>query len=151
MEERNAVAVEVKTTENEKNYAAMWNGESQEVVGKDWASWTPERNDEMLERITGETVALSDVVNTQINVTDIYLENVQIADENTGEMRILPRILMMCKDGRTVSCVSMTAFSALSKIMRFKGTPTPENPLTLKPIQNKKGAKVYYNFQVIKK
>lgn len=151
MEEITNVVQTEKKDVTEKNYAAMWNGESADVVGKDWASWTPERNDEMLERITGETVQLSDVVNTVIGVTDIYLENVQIADENTGELRILPRILMMCDDGRTVSCVSMTAFSALSKIMRFKGTPSPERPLNLKPTQNKKGAKVYYNFQVIKK
>lgn len=133
-----------------RDYAAEWSGQSTGMIGRDWCSWAAERNDEMLPRITGEAVALSEVVNTKITVTDVYLENVQVVDDKTGEEHILPRILLICPD-QVVSCVSMTAFTALSKIMRFKGTPTPEHPLILKPIQNMKGQKRFYNFQVLAK
>lgn len=150
MEKVNEVVAVAASEPQVRDYAAEWSGQSTGMIGRDWCSWAAERNDEMLPRITGEAIALADVVNTKITVTDVYLENVQVVDDKTGEEHILPRILLICPD-QVVSCVSMTAFTALSKIMRFKGTPTPEHPLFLKPIQNMKGQKRYYNFQVLSK
>ena len=153
--EENKNAVAVITEENEvlrdKDYAAIWSGESEALIGRDFTTYATEDFPEMLERMTGDIIKLQDAVNTTIEIENIYMENVQMADNKTGELKVLPRILLFAKDGKVYSCVSVTAFNSLTKIFKFMHMPHKGDTLKLVPKKSSNGEKQFYSFKVLNK
>lgn len=134
-----------------KDYVAQWNGENDSVIGKDWTSYNLQDEKvkrELLGKITGETTKLQNVAGEVISVEGIYLENVVLNDMQTGEQKVMPRILLITKD-KTYSSCGVTAFNALSKILKYMGLPTKENPLKLKVRYQNNNGKNFYSFQVV--
>ena len=135
--EENKNAVAEITEENEvlrdKDYVALWSGESEALIGRYFTTYSEEDFPEMLERMTGDIIKLQDAVNTPIEVENIYMENVQMADNKTGELTVLSRILLLAKDGKVYSCVSVPAFNSLTKIFKFMHRPHKGHTLKIFP------------------
>ena len=78
---------------------------------------------------------MGDFINTKIKVVDLYIEVVEIADEETGEMNQLPRVVLFTDDGTTYASISKGIFNAVKRLCAVYGMPHWENPIPLKIIQ----------------
>jgi len=76
---------------------------------------------------------LADEINTVINVQHVFIEMVDIADEDTGEISTCPRIVLFDDKGESHVAVSLGILSALKKLFKVFGRPeTWAAPLPLR-------------------
>lgn len=83
---------------------------------------------------------ISDMIGKIINVKDVFVEEVRFADEETGEVRFAPRIVVIDTNGESYQAVSVGVMSAFKKLFQLFGQPTwPEGiPLEVKQVKNGK-------------
>lgn len=67
---------------------------------------------------------VADEINKEINLKHVYVEEVQLADKETGELSKAPRIVLIDDKGIGYSCVSTGIFSSLKKLFGTFGLPT---------------------------
>ena len=91
---------------------------------------------------------VKDFVNKTINVKDIYAEIIEIANEETGEITKVPRIVLIDADGLAFECVSVGMYSAIRKLVAIYGAPTWEPPLTVTVKQKSVGKGSMYTLQM---
>lgn len=82
---------------------------------------------------------LKDNINKTIMVKDVFVEVVQLQDQNTGEHIYAPRIVLIDTKGVGYQCVAKGVFSALKKIFNIFGAPTWEKGIALVPKLISKG------------
>ena len=100
---------------------------------------TPEEKKRLVNAMNNPDNRLADFVNTEIAVKDLYVEQVEMANLETGELQVCPRIVLIDKDGKSYGCVSYGILGSLKKIMSVYGQPTWEDPVTVKPVFITKG------------
>ena len=86
---------------------------------------------------------LNDCVGQEINIKDIYCEEKQVVDNETGELKTKFRTIIFDESGQTYATGSYGIFNVLKKIVSIYGLPTTwEKPLKVKvakrPIGNGK-------------
>ena len=86
---------------------------------------------------------LNDCVGQEINIKDIYCEEKQVLDNETGELKTKFRTIIFDESGQTYATGSYGIFNVLKKIISIYGLPTTwEKPLKVKvakrPIGNGK-------------
>lgn len=74
---------------------------------------------------------VSDMINKQISIKDVYCEIVPVSSEQTGETSMQPRTVLIDTKGDSYQCVSTGIFSAVKKLIRVYGMPTWEEGLTV--------------------
>lgn len=72
---------------------------------------------------------LSDCINQKLMIKDVYMEVVNIADDETGEVRECPRIVLIDQDGVSYSSVSFGIYNSLKSLVGVFGEPTWEDPI----------------------
>ena len=86
---------------------------------------------------------LSDHINQVLLIKDVYMEKVDMVNEETGEISECPRIVLVDADGVSYQAVSFGVFNALKRIFQVFGKPTWEEPIKMKVIQiNRKEKKM---------
>lgn len=88
-------------------------------------------------------VLLNDIVNQEIDIKDIYVEESQVFDEESGVVKPKYRTIIFDSTGKTYATGSYGIYNVLKKIIKIYGLPTTwENPLKVKvvkrPIKNGK-------------
>lgn len=88
-------------------------------------------------------VLLNDCVDQEIEIKDIYVEEKQVVDEATGELKTKYRTILFDKSAQTYATGSYGIYNVLKKIISIYGLPTTwEKPLKVKvtkrPIGNGK-------------
>ena len=78
---------------------------------------------------------LGDCINQVIKVKDVYMEIVDMLNEETGELVRTPRIVLIDEKGVTYQCVSFGIFNALKRVFQVFGKPTWGEPIAMKVIQ----------------
>ena len=78
---------------------------------------------------------LGDCINQVIHVKDLFMEEVEMTNEETGEITKCPRIVLIDEDGVSYQSVSFGIFNALKRVISVFGNPTWEDPIPLKVIQ----------------
>ncbi len=66
-----------------------------------------------------------------VNMKDVLIHNVQIADETSGELTTQPRTVIIDDKGVTYASVSMGVLGSLQKIFAIFGTPSYKKPLKI--------------------
>lgn len=85
-------------------------------------------------------VLLNDVVGTEINLKDVYIDKYTKIDESTGEQKNKCRILLFDENGQTYATGSFGIFNVLGRIFQAFGTPNEWNePLKVKVIKKEIG------------
>ena len=74
---------------------------------------------------------VGDFINKVIRVKDIYVEAIELDDEETGESVSAPRIVLIDTDGKTYQAVSRGVFNSLVRLINTFGQPTWEEGLPL--------------------
>lgn len=130
--------------ENEKNELTLFSGIKQNVYCSKLAT-TEEDKKELFNALESCDVLLNDIVGTTIDVKDIYVEEREVVDEESGEIKTKFRTILFDKDGKTYATGSYGIYNVLKKIVGIYGLPTTwEKPLQVKvakrPIGNGKSS-----------
>lgn len=92
---------------------------------------------------------LSKMINRTIEVKDVYIEVVPCTNEETGEVTMCPRIVIIDAKGKSYQCVSVGVYSALKKIIQVYGEPTWEKPIKIEVQQITKGTRNMLTLKVV--
>ena len=95
-----------------------------------------------------DSTPLDEVMGKEIEVAHYVVQPVEMADEETGELVSVPRIILVTTDGSAYHAISGGIFSALKNISSILGMPSKDNdewPVKVTPSTDKtrKGYKVF--------
>lgn len=96
-----------------------------------FAPATPEGQAILYRAMNNPKGRVSDMINKQITVKDVYCEVVTVTNEKTGETSTQPRTVLIDINGDGYQCVSTGIFSAVKKLARVYGMPTWEEGITV--------------------
>ena len=117
-----------------------------------WCSFAP--TDEpgraaLYRAMTAPDYKLGDCINSDIWLRDVYVENVEQTDNDTGEVYSVPRVVLFDAEGKTYAATSKGVFNALRRLCMIYGAPTWENPLHVRIKQQQRGERRYYTLDMI--
>lgn len=94
--------------------------------------------------------SLGDHINETIDVTNIFIQPVPMANNETGEMNVVPRIVLFDVEGKTYVTVSRGIYNALKNMCAIVGTPeTWKAPITIKVGQRQIKERRMFTFDVV--
>lgn len=94
--------------------------------------------------------SLGDHINETIDVTNIFIQPVPMANQETGEMNVVPRIVLFDVEGKTYVTVSRGIYNALKNMCAIVGTPeTWKAPITIKVGQRQIKERRMLTFDVV--
>lgn len=104
---------------------------------------TDEDKKKLFNALEGCDLLLNDCVGTEINLKNVYIEQRQIVDDETGEVKNKFRTILFDENGQTYATGSYGIYNVVKRIFRSFGFPTTwKNPLKVKvekrPIGNGK-------------
>lgn len=88
---------------------------------------------------------LAEMINMEIDMVHVYVEQIEMIDQNTGYPVIVPRIVIIDKDGKSYQCVSKGVFNGLRKLfmpncMGMPDTWTEPVKIRVKQVQKDKNS-----------
>lgn len=94
--------------------------------------------------------SLGDHINETIDVANIFIQPVAMPNQETGEMNIVPRIVLFDVEGKTYVTVSRGIYNALKNMCAIVGTPeTWKAPVTIKVGQRQIKERRMLTFDVV--
>ena len=128
--------------ENEKNEITLFTGVKNKIYCSIVAE-SEESKKQLFNALETCDALLNDCVGQEIAIKDIYVEEREITDEETGEVRPKYRTILFDENGQTYATGSYGIFNIVKKIVSIYGLPTTwENPIKVKvskrPIGNGK-------------
>ena len=90
---------------------------------------------------------VADYIGKVIKIKDIFVESVDIENEETGEIDTVPRIVIFDDNNQTYEAVSRGLFNALQKLISVFGLPTYDEPIAVEIKQKavKKGSMLTFD------
>lgn len=124
---------EIKNVENEeKRELTIFDSENKKIYCSKVIE-TEEEKKEMFNALESCDILLNDCVNNEIDLKDIYIEERQVVDKETGEVKTKFRTILFDANGQTYATGSYGIYNILSKIVKIYGLPnTWEKPLKVK-------------------
>lgn len=124
---------EIKNVENEeKRELTIFDSENKKIYCSKVIE-TEEEKKEMFNALESCDILLNDCVNNEIDLKDIYIEERQVIDKETGEVKTKFRTILFDVNGQTYATGSYGIYNILSKIVKIYGLPdTWEKPLKVK-------------------
>lgn len=74
---------------------------------------------------------VGDFINQKILVKDVLCEVIELVDEDTGELKQCPRVVLIDENGESYQAVSTGIFNAVKKAIAVFGAPTWDEPLSI--------------------
>ena len=126
----------------EKRELTLFSGIKQNVYCSKLAETETEKK-ELFNALESCDALLNDCVGQEINIKDIYVEEKQVVDNETGEIKTKFRTIIFDESGQTYATGSYGIYNILKKIVQIYGLPeTWEKALKVKvakrPIGNGK-------------
>lgn len=98
---------------------------------------TPEERKRVFNAVNTPDKVLRDYINKTINLRDVFAEQCNFVDRESGEVKPGVRIVLIDDEGVSYSTSSTGIFTGLSKLFNIYGTPdcwTEPVPITIKQI-----------------
>lgn len=126
----------------EKRELTLFSGIKQNVYCSKVAETEKEKK-ELFNALESCDALLNDCVGQEINIKDMYVEEKQVIDDETGEVKTKYRTILFDENGQTYATGSYGIYNVLKKIVQIYGLPESwEKPLKVKvakrPIGNGK-------------
>lgn len=126
----------------EKRELTLFSGIKQNVYCSKVAETEKEKK-ELFNALESCDALLNDCVGQEIDIKDIYVEEKQVMDDETGEIKTKYRTILFDENGQTYATGSYGIYNILKKIVQIYGLPESwEKPLLVKvakrPIGNGK-------------
>ena len=124
------------------------------LMGEEKASFTSLKNETNEEKqilykaMSNPDKRLGDCINTVIRAKDLFMEMVDMTNQETGEISTCPRIVIVDVNGISYQSVSFGVFNALKRVITVFGNPTWEEGIPLKVIQVTRGEKKMLSLDV---
>ena len=92
---------------------------------------------------------VGDYINKVIVVKDVLAELIEVTNEETGEIEVTPRVVLIDMDGKSYQAVSKGIFNALKKAIAIFGAPTWDEglPCLIKQVSVGKGSMLTFDVQ----
>lgn len=139
----------VKMDEDEKFIAELTNDRKVQ-----YSSLVPQNEEQeiiLFNAMNSPKHRISDLIGQVIEVVHVFCEVVKCTNEETGEVSMCPRTVLIDKNGESYQAVSLGVFGALKKILQIKGDPsTWKKPCKLKVMQVTKGTRKMLTFSMVK-
>lgn len=111
---------------------------------------TQKEKEHLFNIISSPTDRIANMINEIIELKDLYVETVELTNEETGEIIFAPRTILIDKNGKSFECVSIGIFSALKKLFQIFGEPCIwEKPIKIKIKQIQRGTKSILTFSIL--
>lgn len=128
--------------ENENKELTLFSGITQNVYCSKKAETDAEKKD-LFNALESCDALLNNCVGQEIDIKDIYVEEKQVIDETSGELKTKYRTILFDANGQTYATGSYGIYNVMKKIVSIYGLPEMwENPLKVKvakrPIGNGK-------------
>ena len=125
-----------------KGELTLFSGIKQNVYCSKVAETETEKK-ELFNALESCDALLNDCVGQEIDIKDIYVEEKQVMDDETGEIKTKYRTILFDENGQTYATGSYGIYNILKKIVQIYGLPESwEKPLKVKvakrPIGNGK-------------
>lgn len=90
---------------------------------------------------------LADYINKTIVVRDVLAEQVELVDDETGEVAESVRVVFVDMDGESYQTISTGVYSALKRAIQVFGAPTWDEglPITVKQVQVARGSMLTFD------
>ena len=89
--------------------------------------------------LNNPTHKLADFIGEVIEVKDVLVKAVDIADEATGELSRAPQIVLIAADGTSYFAMSKGVYNSINNAVMVFGSPTWEPAIPFKVVQEKVG------------
>lgn len=109
---------------------------------------TPTEKAMLFKAMNNPEKRVGDCINMTINAKDLFCEVVNCINQQTGEVKACPRIVIIDDKGVGYQAVSLGVYSAIKKIIQVFGAPSWETPLPLVVKQITKGDRKLLTFDV---
>ena len=117
-----------------------------------YCSFAPETREDrarLYRAMTNPDHKISDCINQEIQLTDVYCEMVQMTNDETGEISQVPRCVLFAADGQTYAATSSGIYNALRRLSMVYGAPHWAEPIPVVIRQLQMGARRCYTLDVI--
>ena len=108
--------------EEVKGELTLFSGVKQNVYCSKVAETEKEKK-ELFNALESCDALLNDCVGQEIEIQDVYVEEKQVVDEETGELKTKFRTILFDKSGQTYATGSYGIYNVLKKIVQIYGTP----------------------------
>lgn len=116
----------------EKNEVSLFTGVKNNMYCSIEAT-TDEAKKQLFNALETCDALLNDCVGQEISLKDIYVEEKQVADVETGEVKVKYRTILFDENGQTYATGSYGIYNIIKKIISIYGLPTTwENPIKVK-------------------
>lgn len=135
---------------DESNALVFKPGKQSNVIFTSRKVETEEEKAQMANAMINPDFRVADFINNIIFLKDIYIEQIQMPNQKTGEIQDLPRIVLFDKDGKAYGATSFGIFSALRKIADVYGDPRSwAKPLAVKVKQVTRGENKMLTLEIV--
>lgn len=110
---------------------------------------TPEEKVTLFNAMNNPDDRIADHINETIAVKDLFCEVVQCVNQETGEVSVCPRIVLIDDKGKSYASVSLGIYSAMKKLMSIYGQPTWDKPIKVKVMQISKGTRKMLSLKLV--
>lgn len=118
--------------ENERNELTLFSGIKQNIYCSKEANTEKEKK-ELFNALESCDALLNDCVGQEIKIKDIYVEEKEIHDDESGENKVKYRTILFDESGQTYATGSYGIYNIIKKIVGIYGLPnTWEKPLKVK-------------------
>ena len=92
---------------------------------------------------------ISENLKATIQLANVVVESVDMADEATGEIKAQPRIVLIDADGKAFHAISGPAFRDVKRLLAVMGHPTTwPTPLPIHVLQDGTGTRKYFTVKL---
>lgn len=93
---------------------------------------------------------VSDMINQNIVVSGLFVQKAMMADENTGEAKEAPKIVIFDNEGTTYATISQGMYNAFCNVCSLIGSPESwVSPIVIKILQKKVKKGSMLTFEVV--
>ena len=117
-----------------------------------YCSFAPESREErarLYRAMTNPDHKISDCINQEIALVDVFVELVEMSNDETGEVSRVPRCVLFAADGQTYAATSSGIYNALRRLFMVYGTPHWDEAIPVVIRQLQIGARRCYTLDVI--
>lgn len=101
---------------------------------------------------TTNSEPISENLGKVIDLVNIVVQVIDIADEETGEMATVPRTILIDRSGKSYHAISNGVFKSVENLLGVLGMPdTWTKPVTIKAVQGGTGTRKYFNLVAVTK
>lgn len=117
-----------------------------------YVSFRPETASEkarLYRAMTTPDYKVADCINQVVRLTDVYVERVEVADQETGEVALVPRVVLFDADGKTYAATSRGIANSLERLFMVYGQPHWNEAIPVKIQQVQNGARRFFTLVVV--